>query len=282
MASEVVPDVLSGLVAVGTLALASATVYLGKGAARAAIDAVSPRVVVTWLQVEDEARSRSAGAGAGAIRPGTPWPTGQHGVTLVGMRAVGELRNESAVTALVRFECDPSSEAAPVTFRDADPRGGPPTNLALTRQGEWYVLSPGGTADFSILWWQPASTWAEAWGRHEQDPQPHPPVTTAQLIVRGVSGDAEDRCELTFGGYVVAPHPREDGWVIAVVDPRDRGMRGYVPPRFAAIGLMRRSYRQAAWLRWARSRRLPGRPVLRAPRRRRALPRGQSSAAGSS
>ena len=111
MASEVVPDVLSGLVAVGTLALASATVYLGKGAARAATDAVSPRVVVTWLQAEDEARNRpaAAGTGAGAIRPGTPWPMGRHGVTLVGMRAMGQLRNESAVTALVRFECGPSS-----------------------------------------------------------------------------------------------------------------------------------------------------------------------------
>ena len=278
-----VPDVLSGLVAAGTLALAGATVYLGRGAARAAIDAVSPRVVVTWLQAEDEACTRPAGAGAaaGAIRPGTAWPLGQHGLTLVGLRAVGQYRNESAVTALVRFECGPGCEAAPVTFRDPDPLGGPPASVALPRQGEWQVLSPGGTADFSIFWWQPASAWAEAWRRHEQDPQPQPPVAIAQLIVRGASGDAEDRCELTFGGYVVAPHPREDGWVIAVVDPRDRGLRGYVPPRFAAIGLMRRSYRPAAWRQWARSRRLPGRPVLRAPRRRRALPRGRSPAAGS-
>ena len=69
MASELVPDVLSGLVAAGTLALASATVYLGRGAARAAIDAVSPRVVVTWLQAEDEARSRPA---APVTAVGTP------------------------------------------------------------------------------------------------------------------------------------------------------------------------------------------------------------------
>ena len=265
---------LSGLVAAGTLALASATVYLGRGAARAAIDAVSPRVVVTWLLAEDEARGRPAGAGAGAaaIRPGTAWPMGQHGATLVGMRAVGQLRNESAVTALVRFECGPGCEAGPVTVRDPDPLGGPPGSLVLTRQGQWYVLSPGVMADFSILWWQPAAAWAQAWQRREQDPQPQPPVTTAQLIVRGASGDAEDRCTLTFGGYLVAPDPGEDGWVIAIVDPHDRGIRGYAPPRLAAIGLMRRSYRQAAWLRWARSRRLPGRPVLRAPRPRPALP----------
>jgi hypothetical protein len=35
--------------------------------------------------------------------------------------------------------------------------------------------------------------------------------------------------DLTFGGYLVVPHPRDDTWVIAVVDPVDRGMRGYAP-----------------------------------------------------
>jgi hypothetical protein len=284
VASEVVPDVLSGLVAAGTLALAGATVYLGRGAAHAAINAASPRVVVTWLLADDAARARptAAGTDAGAIRPGTPWPMSQHGATLVGIRAVGQVRNESAVTALVRLECGPDTEAGPVTFRDPDPLGGPPVNVALTRQGEWHVLSPGATADFSILWWQPASTWAEAWRRHVQDPQTPPPVTTTRLIVRGASGDAQDQCDLIFGGYLMVPHPREDTWVIAIVDPADRGMRGYAPPRLATIGLMQRSYRQPAWLDRARPLRTPSRSALRLPRRRPALPGDQSPDSGSS
>lgn len=284
MASEFVPDVLSGLVAAGTLALASATVYLGKGAAHAAIDAASPRVVVTWLQAENEARNRpiTSGTDAGAIRPGTAWPMAQHGVTPVAIRAVGQMRNESAVTALVRFECDADSEAGPVTFRDTSPLGGPPAHIALPRQGEWYVLSPGATADFSILWWQAASTWAEAWRRHMQAPEAPAPVTTARLVVRGVSGDAHDLCDLTFGGYLLVPHPREDAWMIAMVDPHDRGMRGYAPPHVAAVGLMRRSYRRAEWLKRASSLRPPGRPVLQSSRLRQALPTGRPPEPGSS
>jgi hypothetical protein len=263
VASEVLPDILSGLVAAGTLTLASATFYLGKGAARAAVDASSPRVVVTWLLAEDQARNRpvAAGTDAAAIRPGTAWPMAQHGVTPVGLRAAGQIRNESAVTALVRFECGPDSEAGPVTFRDPNPLGGPPVNLALAQQGEWYVLSPWAAADFSLLWWQPASAWAEAWRRHVQAPQAPAPATTTRLVVRGASGDAHDQCDLTFGGYLVVSHPRDDSWVIAIVDPADRGMRGYAPPRIATVGLMRRSYRQAPWLNWARSFRLPARPV---------------------
>jgi hypothetical protein len=284
MASEFVPDVLSGLVAAGTLALASATVYLGKGAARAAIDAASPRVVVTWLQAENEARNRpvTPGTDAGAIRPGTAWPMAQHGVTPVAIRAVGQMRNESTVTALVRFECGADSEAGPVTFRDTSALGGPPAHTALTRQGEWYVLSPGATAGFSILWWQAASTWAEAWRQYMRAPETPAPVTTARLIVRGVSGDAHDSCDLIFGGYLLVPHPREDAWVIAIVDQQDRGMRGYAPPRVATVGLMRRSYRQAEWLAWAGSVRQRGRPVLPASRLRQALPTGRPPQPGSS
>ncbi len=277
-----VPDVLDGLVAAGTLALAGATVYLGRGAARAAIDNASPRVVLTWLRAEDEARNLPVAAApdGGVIKPGIPWPMSQHGATLVGMRAVGQARNESAVTALARFECGPGSEVGPVTFRDLNPVGGPPANVPLARQGEWYVISPGATASFSIFWWQAASSWAAAWQHHEQDPASPPPATTARLIVRGAGGHSEDRCELTFGGYIVASHPRGDGWVIAIVDPHDRGMPGYAPPRFAHIGLMHRSYRRAAWLDGARSLRAPGGSVLRAPRRRRELPMGQPPESG--
>jgi hypothetical protein len=95
--------------------------------------------------------------------------------------------------------------------------------------------------------------------------------------VRGVSGDSPDSCDLTFGRYLLVPHPREDAWMIAMVDPHDRGMRGYAPPRVAAVGLMRRSYRQPGWLTWATSLRPPGRPVLQPSRLRQALPTGRQA-----
>jgi hypothetical protein len=51
-----------------------------------------------------------------------------------------------------------------------------------------------------------------------------------------------DRCDLTFGGYLIVRHPREDGWVIATVDQPWRKIPGTIPKRVARIGLMRRSY----------------------------------------
>ena len=75
---------------------------------------------------------------------------------------------------------------------------------------------------FHIVWWQPADAWAEAWRRgakHDFESSQPPPTTTARLIVRGATGETWDRCDLSFGSYVLVPHPREDGWVIPVTDP---------------------------------------------------------------
>jgi hypothetical protein len=280
VASEILPDVLSGLVAAGTLALAGMTFYVGRAASRAAIDATSPRVVVTSLSVHDLPHNRPGvrGAQRPSIQAGLSWSLTQHGRDLIGMRAGGDLYNESLVTALLRLEPGPDCEIGGVTAASS---GMPTIFTRLPQQGEWHVLYPGARAQFLLYWWQSADAWAEAWQRHDRYEQLPPPVTTARLIVRGASGEAEDQCDLTFGGYVVVRHPREDGWVIGAVDADNRGIPGSVPPRVTTIGLMRRSYRQAAWLRRARSLRMPGRSVLRAPRRRRALPAGQPPEAGS-
>ncbi len=243
MPSELVPDILNGLVAAGTLALAGATVFVGRAAVRAAVDGRCPRVIVTQLQVEDEPRNWPVAAKAEPekIKLGVSWSMAQHGADRIGMQAVGQLRNERAFTALFRFEFDPDCELGSVLCRDPSPLSGlAVTQPAPPREG-WYVIVPGGGADFSIVWWQPASAWEKAWQRGDGDPE-SPPTTTVRLVVRGASGDAVDRCDLTFGGYVVVPHPREDGWVIAIVDQSWRNIPGTAPERVARIGLMRRSY----------------------------------------
>jgi hypothetical protein len=244
MSSELVPDILNGLVATGTLALAGATVFVGRAAVRGSVDARCPRVVVTSFWVEDEPRTVAIAANveAGEIKPGLPWSMAQHGADLIGLRAVGQLRNERAVTALFRFECGTDCSPGPVTCRDPDRLGGLMVPAPSPPRDGWHVIAPGGWADFSMLWLQPASAWAEAWPRGGTSPESSPPVTRAQIVVRGASGDAQDRCDLTFGGYVVVPHPREDGWVIAAVDKHWRSIPGTAPERVATIGLMRRSY----------------------------------------
>jgi hypothetical protein len=243
MSSELVPDILNGCVAAGTLALAGATVFVGRAAVRAAVDGRCPRVIVTELQVVDEPRNWpiSAKAEPGEIKAGISWDMAQYGADRIGMKATGQLRNERAVTALFRLDCDPDCVVGPVLCRDPNPISGLAVTQPAPREG-WYVIVPGGGADFSIIWWQPASAWAQAWQRGAGNPELSPPTTTVRLVVRGASGDAVDRCDLTFGGYVVVPRPREDGWVIAIVDRSWRNIPGTAPERVARIGLMRRSY----------------------------------------
>jgi hypothetical protein len=178
----------------------------------------------------------------------------QHGADLIGLQAVGQLRNERHVTALFRFEPDPQCEIGPVTCREANQPGGLTAEVPVLQQESWYVIAPGDEAAFNMVWWQPASAWAEAWPQRVRSSESSkaPPTTTVRLVVRGASGDAVDRCDLTFGGYVVAPHPREDGWVIAITDPTSRNIPGTAPERVAQVGLMLRSYpglfrRRANW-----------------------------------
>ena len=81
-------------------------------------------MIVTSLRVEDEPRTRpiTANAEPGVIQPGLPWSMAQHGTDRIGLRAVGLLRNERAVTALFRFEHGPESELGAITSRDPNPR----------------------------------------------------------------------------------------------------------------------------------------------------------------
>jgi hypothetical protein len=238
MASEVVPDILNGLVAAGTLALAGATVYVGRIAVRSALDTSAPRVVVTQLWVPDPPVNTpvAGGADAGSIQPGTTWSMRQHGLDRVGLRASGHLRNEGTATVLFSFEHSPDVEVDHVTYMDPSPLGGPAASAPLVEQEGWYVIRPSGEANFRFIWWKSASDWAAAWDQQSV------PTVTARLLVRGVSGQARDRCDLTFGGYVMVPHPREDGWVVAIVNNLSAQIPGTAPPRLARIGLMRRAY----------------------------------------
>jgi hypothetical protein len=68
-------DLPYGMVATGTLALAGATVFVGRAAVRGSVDARCPQVVVTSFWVEGEPRTVAIAAyvEAGEIKPGLPW-----------------------------------------------------------------------------------------------------------------------------------------------------------------------------------------------------------------
>jgi hypothetical protein len=89
-----------------------------------------------------------------------------------------------------------------------------------------------------------------------------------RLIVQGANGDAVDAVTSPSGGYVVVPHPREDGWVIAPVDQPWRKISGTAPERVARIGLIRRRIPAS----FADEPPKPPAPLLVGPMRRGAVP----------
>jgi hypothetical protein len=248
MGTDVVADVLSALVAAGTLGLAGATFRLGGATSRAAVDAVSPRLVVTSFWVEEKPLWPGVGAGAPPPMPiplfGT-WSLRQYGHERTGLSARGHLRSEGTVTALFRFECDPGCEVGFVT----QPAGGPgPAGMAgvsVVQQGGWYVLPPGGEANFGLIWWRPLSEWAQAW----QDSSQQAPTVTCRLIMRGTTGETRDECGLTFGRHVAVPQPGDDAWKIAVPG-EPPGAPWPWPDPVASVGLTKRTYPRGSWPRW--------------------------------
>ena len=158
VSSDLLPDLLSGLVAGGTLALAGATVYLGRASARVAVDAVSPRVFVSRLNVEPQPVNwpNVAGAEPQSINPGLAWSLAQHGADRLGQQASARLRNESGVSALVRPE--PPGRRRDLGIGWTNPQ----MPVTPSRQGEWYVVGPGREMVFTMYWWRPASAWAES------------------------------------------------------------------------------------------------------------------------
>jgi len=235
VSSDLLPDLLSGLVAGGTLALAGATVYLGRASARVAVDAVSPRVFVSRLNVEPQPVNwpNVAGAEPQSINPGLAWSLAQHGADRLGQEASARLRNESGVSALVRPEPPEDVEISVSDWTN------PQMPVTPSRQGEWYVAGPGREMVLTMYWWRPASAWAESW---KTGTPGYPPRATVAISVRGATGEATDSCKISFGGYVLVPHPREDGWVIGVRDEPWRDIPGMTPPPVTSIGLMERAY----------------------------------------
>jgi hypothetical protein len=226
-------DILDGLVAAGTLALAGSTVWLGRATGRAVkeaykarIDATAHRVVLNHLEVEDclsprKTRDRSPTI----IPPLTPWDLTQHGAANIGLGATVQIRNEGQVSVLFRVSW---IEGSNIEWRDDV---GIPTER---REGRWQLLLPGGIAPVGLIWWQSAKEWAAAAGGDV-------PTATVTVTFRDAMGGAVDDCHLTFGAHVLVGHPTRDGWLIAARDMNALVSDPPAPP-FTRISALRRSY----------------------------------------
>lgn len=235
--SDLLSNILDGFVAGGTLALAGATVYLGRESARVAVDAVTPRVFVSDLEVRDRPVIDRADwlrpkGDLKAPEPGSMWSLKNNGDTPLGLIATCNLTNESAITALVRFSGQPSTRlSSAMAVED------PSMEVAAERQGEWCVVRPGSIVRCKILWTRHAADWANDW-EHGDSPPGAMPVNTVTVTIRGATAEAIDTCELRFGTHVLARDDNEF-WVIGAQGGTGPGE---VPSPVAEIGLMRRTY----------------------------------------
>jgi len=238
MLADTAGSILTGVSALGTLILAFATFYLARSAVQGRLDGLAPRVVVTKLTVEDQALSYPTKL------PGIPQPfTGEWNMTLqgdhrLGIRASGQVRNESEVTALMQFDL-PADHQVTEVVKEADTGSGPGPN-GLTLQGGWWVLPPKTRAFFKLTWWRPAKEWMQSTERAGSDAITSTPTTHVQLRVRGASGKTVDTWDLGFGSYVVQPNPTKDGWVVCLGLPTSPP--GSIPYLMATVGLMQRRY----------------------------------------
>jgi len=157
-------DWISLSVAVGTLFLGGATVWLGwvsrravTESARARVDARAPRLAVLTRQPEWPPRLLSTVAGGEPQRvdPGIELSEWSGAPNVVVLRTDVDLRNEGNSTAVVMVKpaTDHGSRVQLVRNRAAD-------ELA---SGERAALSPGEEVTLIVDGWRPVGEWGAAW-----------------------------------------------------------------------------------------------------------------------
>jgi len=234
----VVPaDVLNGFVAAGTLALAVATGWMAvvtramaRESSRARLDALAPNIAVLQLWVEGAPVRPGPAADAPTvdIPPGTTWNMTQDGDARIGARASGVLINEGATTAHLKLLASPEMEV--VIAQDLGARG----SLAVTKQGDYWIVGPHMRVKFGFTLWQSALSWAERWKESGDSP---PVLGHVDIEVTSGTAAVVDTCRLSFGMLPFVRHPTEDGWLVA-------GSQRYPGPAraLADIGPMARTY----------------------------------------
>jgi hypothetical protein len=240
-------DILEGLVAGGTLALAGATTVLAfasrhatREAYWARVDASAPRLVVRSFRIYRVPMHQDPDGGRVApSEEGAPWDMTQAGDVLLGTRAGAAVVNEGVTSALLRVECPEDVRCSVALDQEHEGRirrSVPATARDIETEGGWYHIEPGFRAVVTLTWWRSARRWSEIWDASEP-----PPTRTVTMIVHDTTGSVEDRCDLRFGAYVMMPRPVEDGWMVAGREVSS-GVPVLPPDQVVITGLVRRTY----------------------------------------
>lgn len=250
---------LEAAVAVGTLLLAGATVWLGrqtKGSVRqsllARLDQMAPAVLVTRAEILDTAVATAPfEAGSRVLPARREWLLSQSGDESLGVRCTISVANEGARSAMVRLvtadgdtllPAAPSQEGLQAEVVVAYPVSDPPSLdlqsvVLLSALGQWTIIPPGIEAQFAVTYWAPA----HAWNTEAQVARTDPNVERRRFVIEVKAGPASvlDRWEIEF--YKLALWFDPTGRVIvASSDPT--GMPAPFPGAAVTVGDMTREY----------------------------------------
>jgi hypothetical protein len=244
----VLRDILDGLVAAGTLALAGVTGRLAfttrgsvREAYRARIDAFGPRVVVRSFKVDrcpvKDQRVYAAYQDLDRLEPGTRWTLDSTGDRKLGIAASATVHNEGPWTTFVHVDHPADVELRrQLVPTQSDDKVEPRVDTFGTQNGDWYLLPSGERLPVDLVWWRTEREWLAS-ARLEGDL----PTVSVTLVVRDATGLAEDRCQLTFGFYVLWPSQMGTTWFVALRN-EPIPVEGQPPPPIAEIGRLERNW----------------------------------------
>ena len=229
--TDVPADVINGFVALGTLALATATTFTLASARRDGVDRIAPRIVVTQLDFLDvKAESQIAGK-TPSMAAGTPWDARQYAETSLALTVAVNLVNEGESTGFFKFD-GLGVESAGFTDMDTGDSLRAYTLTSLAQQNGWYIMPPHREAVVYLTWWNQTKAWNVPGGLSK----------TLVLTSRGALADSPvDTCRLSLRATLFA---EEQGHLVIANQDTAAKNQYKAPLKITEIGFLTRAYRK--------------------------------------
>jgi hypothetical protein len=231
--------IVTGVVAIASIAAfaaikaARSSNQASKEAYRSRVDANAPRLLLSELEVNENARTRPlvAAGNYGQAKTYTIWGITQFGGHELGLSASLRVANEGVSTAFMRIVSQNDVEVDPLLYQHTSGNWWP-----CDQHDGWSLVRPGVETKTWLTWWRTANDWANATGYPDD-----PPSQSVRVECRDSTGTILDSCDVRFGSFMLVRHPTQDSWVIAPRDETGKVANGKLITSWS-IGHVTRSY----------------------------------------
>ncbi|MGA7362362.1 MAG: hypothetical protein WBZ07_05340 [Candidatus Dormiibacterota bacterium] len=209
MAAQVALDVITGLLALATVALAFSSWRLGRESGKARADALGPQVMVMSVSIQRPGVKDTDGRELTELETETEADLAAWEHVQFGVRARVQVLNEGSRSALLRVRprsgVDLEGVRSPTDSDDIRFS----LEKRVVQRGELYVLPPGQTVWVCLVMWKAASDWASAFSSDRE----HPPLGSATLEFQSAWGRSVwDTCEVSYGEFALWPADSDGSW----------------------------------------------------------------------